>query len=86
MRARCRVTFKSGPWACFSKATRPFRVRGGRCQTAIRLFVKLIFKHVFIVRKTKRIAKIDGLEPRRCEDIIKGNYSTPNRSEKFRDF
>ena len=27
---------------------------------------KLILKDVFNVRKTKRIAKFDGLEPRRC--------------------
>ena len=32
-------------------------------------FQKLIFYHVFKVRKTKRIEKFDGLEPRRCEDI-----------------
>ena len=32
-------------------------------------FEKLIFKHVFNVRKTKGIAKFDGLEPRRYEDI-----------------
>ena len=32
-------------------------------------FEKLIFEHVLNVRKTKRIAKFDGLEPRRCEDI-----------------
>ena len=32
-------------------------------------FEKLIFYHVFNVRNTKRIAKFDGLEPRRCEDI-----------------
>ena len=31
-------------------------------------FEKLIFEHVFNVRKTKRIAKFDSLEPRRCED------------------
>ena len=29
----------------------------------------MIFLHVFNIRKTKRIAKSDGLEPRRCEDI-----------------
>ena len=29
----------------------------------------LFFKHAFDTRKTKRIAKFDGLEPRRCEDI-----------------
>ena len=32
-------------------------------------FEKLIFLHVFNIRKTKRIAKFDGLEPRRCEDV-----------------
>ena len=32
-------------------------------------FEKLIFEHVFNVRKTKRIGKFDGLEPWRCEDI-----------------
>ena len=32
-------------------------------------FEKLIFLVVFNVRKTKRIAKFDGLEPRRREDI-----------------
>ena len=32
-------------------------------------FEKLIFQHVFNVRKSKRIAKFDGLEPRCCEDI-----------------
>ena len=35
----------SGPWCCFSKAPRTFRARKARCQTRIRLFVKLIFKH-----------------------------------------
>ena len=32
-------------------------------------FEELIFLHVFNIRKTLRIAKFDGLEPRRCEDI-----------------
>ena len=32
-------------------------------------FEKLMFEDVFNVRKTKRIAKFDGLEPRRCEHI-----------------
>ena len=32
-------------------------------------FEKLIFLHVFNVRKTKTIAKFEGLEPRSCEDI-----------------
>ena len=32
---------------------------------------KLTFEHVFNVRKTKKIAKFDDLEPRRCENIKK---------------
>ena len=32
-------------------------------------FEKLIFLHAFNIRKIKRIAKFEGLEPRRCEDI-----------------
>ena len=30
---------------------------------------KLIFLHVFNIRKTKMIANFEGLEPWRCEDI-----------------
>ena len=37
------------------------------------------------LRKTKRIAKFDGLEPRSCEDV-NGNSGTRNTPEKFRDF
>ena len=29
----------------------------------------MIFLHVFNIRQIKRIAKFEGLEPRRCEDI-----------------
>ena len=32
-------------------------------------FEKLIFLHAFNMRKIKRIAKFEGLEPRRCEGI-----------------
>ena len=32
-------------------------------------FEKLNFLHAFNMRKIKRIAKFEGLEPRRCEDI-----------------
>ena len=32
-------------------------------------FKKLIFLHVFNVRKDKRIAESDGFQPRRCEDV-----------------
>ena len=42
-------------------------------QLAVKLqcacFEKLIFLHVFNIRKTKRIAQFEGLEPRHCEDI-----------------
>ena len=38
-------------------------------QTGIHLFGKLAFEHVFNGRKIKRIAKFDGLEPRRLKDI-----------------
>ena len=31
-------------------------------------FEKLIFLHVFNIRKTKRTVKFEGLESRRCED------------------
>ena len=37
------------------------------CQSAS--FEKLIFQHVSNERKTKRIAKFDGLEPWHCENI-----------------
>ena len=32
-------------------------------------FEKLIFLHVFNIRKTKTIEKFEGLKPRCCEDI-----------------
>ena len=48
-------------------------------------FQTLIFQRVGNARKTKRIAKFDGLEPRCCEDI-KGIGAPRNRPEKFRDF
>ena len=32
-------------------------------------FEKMIFLHAFNMRKIKRIAKFEGLEPRRCKDI-----------------
>ena len=50
--------------ARYSKVPRTFRAPKSSCQTAIRLFL-----HVFNIRKTKSIAKFEGLEPRRWEDI-----------------
>ena len=49
-------------------------------------FEKLIFLHYFNVRKTKRIAKFGGLEPRRCEDIKEIVAPESDRTGKFRDF
>ena len=57
------------PGACFSKVTTTFRARNASCQTGIHLLGKLAFEDVFNERKTKRIAKFDGLEPRRFKDI-----------------
>ena len=64
-------------------------VSGPESQLSVRLqsacFEKLIFEHVFNVRKTKRIGKFGGLEPRRCEDI-KGIVASEIGPKKFRDF
>ena len=73
------------PGACFSKVPRTFRARKASCQTTITCFEKMILA-CFNGRKTKRIARFDGLEPRRCEDtedIVRG---TQNRPETFPDF
>ena len=43
-------------------------------------FEKLIFWHVFNVRKVKKIAKVDGLERRRCEDRM-GIVTAKNKPE-----
>ena len=45
----------------------PENFSGPKMQSAC--FEKLIFLHVFSIRKTKSIAKFEGLEPRRWEDI-----------------
>ena len=44
-------------------------------------FKKLIFYHFFNVRKTERIAKFNGLEPRRCEGV-KGIIVAPEIGPK----
>ena len=48
-------------------------------------FEKLIFLHVFNTRKIKRIAKFEGLEPRRCEDI-KGIVAPERDPKSFGTF
>ena len=54
------------PGAYFSKVPRTFRAREARVQTAIHFFWKADLLPCFLC---KRIAKFDGLEPRRCEDV-----------------
>ena len=48
-------------------------------------FEKLIFEHVLNRRKSKRIAKFDGLEPLRCE-VIKGNVAPEIGPKSFGAF
>ena len=48
-------------------------------------FEKMIFLHVFNVRKIKRTAKFEGLEPRRCEDI-KGIVAPERDPKSFGTF
>ena len=58
--------------ACFSKAPRTFRDRKHSCQTSICLFWTAdLLKYFINARKTKRIAKVNGVEPR-CSEDIKG--------------
>ena len=45
----------------------------------------MIFLHVFNVRKIKRTAKFEGLEPRRCEDI-KGIVAPERDPKSFGTF
>ena len=45
----------------------------------------MIFLHVFNIRKSKRTAKFEGLEPRRCEDI-KGIVAPERDSKSFGTF
>ena len=48
-------------------------------------FEKMIFLHVFNIRQIKRIAKFEGLEPRRCEDI-KGIVAPERDPKSFGTF
>ena len=68
---------------------RKSRERFGPGKPVVRLqsacFEKLIFERVFNVRKTKRIGKFDGLEPRRCEDI-KGIVASEIAPKSFGTF
>ena len=58
-----------GPGASFSKVPRTFGPEKPVVKLQSTCFEKLIFEHVFNVRKTKRMAMFDGVGPRRCEDI-----------------
>ena len=61
------------PSKCLGPVSRKSRELLGPEKQAVKLqsacFEKLIFLHVFNIRKTKRIAQFEGLEPRHCEDI-----------------
>ena len=48
-------------------------------------FEKMTFLHVFNIRKIKRIAKFESLEPRRCEDI-KGIVAPERDPKSFETF
>ena len=55
---------------CSLTVPRAFRARKASSQTATYMFLKVdLLTYMFNVRKTKRIAKFDGLESRSCEDI-----------------
>ena len=55
---------------CSLTVPRAFRARKASSQTATFMFLKIdLLTYMFNVRKTKRIAKFDGLESRRCKDI-----------------
>lgn len=53
--------------------SRKSRKRFGHKEPVVKLqsarFEKLVFWHVFNIRKAKRIAKCDSLEPRHCDGI-----------------
>ena len=57
------------PGACFSKAPELFGPKKPIVKLQSTCFEKLIFEHVFSVRKAKKTAKFDGLESQHCEDI-----------------
>ena len=58
--------FRRGP---FLEVPRTFWAQKPVVKLQSACFEKLIFSRVFNVRKTKRLAKFDSLEPRRCEDV-----------------
>ena len=73
--------------ACFSKVSRTFRARKATFQTAIRLFSNGdLLTFFFNVRETKRITKFNGLEPRRCEDTMKGFVAPEKRAKSCGTF
>ena len=69
------------PGARFSKVARTFHARKVSYQTAICFFWEgdLVFNE----RKTKRITKFDGLECRRCKDIIGKQGPVSRKSRNF---
>ena len=62
----------NGPLEAVSRKSRDLVVLGTE-KPVVKLqsasFEKVVFSHVFNMRKAKRIAKFYGLEPQRCEHI-----------------
>ena len=58
-------------WSLFLACPKNFSVLKSHAVVKLQCtcFEKLIFKHVFNVRKSKRIAKFHGLEAGHCKDI-----------------
>ena len=71
--------------ACFSEVPRTFRARKAIVKLQSACFEKLIFQHVFNVRKSKWFAKFDGLKSRRYEDI-KGIVAPEIGQKSFGNF
>ena len=65
--SRCCSTYN--PAACFSVGQRTFWPKKPVVRLQSTFFEKLIFEHVLNVRKVKRTATFDGLEPLHFEDI-----------------
>ena len=78
----------NGPLEAVSRKSRDLVVLGTE-KPVVKLqsasFEKVVFSHVFNMRKAKRIAKFYGLEPRRCQEI-KGNVASERDSKSFGTF
>ena len=67
------------------KSREPFGPKNPVVKLQSACFEKVIFQHIFNVRKNMRIAKFDGLERPRCEEI-KGILAPEIGPKSFRTF